>query len=60
VLLIVLGIWIAISLNDWVAERKLKKLSKCAIENITAETSGNLEEIKNVLALNRLVLAFYH
>lgn len=59
-LLIVLGILIAISLNDWVAARKLKTVSKRAIENIKAETSGNLGEIKQILALNRRVLAFYN
>lgn len=51
-ILIVTGILLAINLNNWSANRKLKSETKISIDKISEELEFNLKELKDVHEIN--------
>jgi len=59
ILLVVIGILIALQINNWNASKKINESKKIAISKITEEVENNKLEIDNVLKNNHQVLNAY-
>lgn len=58
-LLIVVGILLAINLNTWSSNRKLKNQTKLSINKISDEIKLNIDELQEVLEINAELNEFY-
>jgi len=54
--LVVIGILIALQINNWNEERKIKHATKYILEELIAESKKNLAELESVIDSNSLIL----
>ncbi|WP_411767116.1 DUF6090 family protein [Winogradskyella sp. A3E31] len=54
IILVVIGILIALSINNWNEEKKLKKEEQKLIAAITKEIESNIEKLEEALSVNKL------